>query len=200
MMPGTPAWGRTVEQGMLPYILPPEEHTFPPGLPSSRYLPGRLRYKIPPWKTSLPGRWREAFLGEPWRLIRQPWLKARLLFWRSEPMGFSGLIREARTRDDYSIEDAILGFTAQLYALMKEKGMSQADLAAKIGASQPYVARILNGNDNFTIATMVKLAQAVGARMQIVFREADEDPGVETGVGQLVVSEVADSLIEAGSR
>lgn len=115
-------------------------------------------------------------------------------------MGFSDLIRDARTRDDYWIEDAILGFTVQLYALMKEKGMSQSDLAVKIGASQPYVARILKGKDNFTIATMVKLVRAVGARMQIVLREADEDPVVETGVGQLVVSEVAENLIRFTAR
>lgn len=115
-------------------------------------------------------------------------------------MGFSDLIRDARTRDEYWIEDAILGFTVQLYDLMREKGMSQADLAAKIGVSQPYVARILKGNDNLTIATMVKLVRAVGARLQIVLREADEGAAVETGVGQLVPSEVADSFIRFTAR
>ncbi|HKV11894.1 MAG TPA: helix-turn-helix transcriptional regulator [Thermoanaerobaculia bacterium] len=115
-------------------------------------------------------------------------------------MSFSDLIRDARTRDEYWIEDAIIGFTVQLYSWMKEKGMSQADLAARIGASQPYVARILKGNDNFTIATMIKLVRAVGAHLQIVLREADENPAVETGIGRLVVSEAADSLIRFTAR
>lgn len=94
-------------------------------------------------------------------------------------MGFSDLLRSARSRDDYWIEDAIIRFTVQLYSLMGS--MSQEELAGKIGATQPYIARILKGRNNFTIATMVKLARAVGGRLDILIREG----ATETDVSEM---------------
>lgn len=88
-------------------------------------------------------------------------------------MSFSDLIRDAKTRDDYWIEDGILQFTLQLDELMRKQGVSKTELASRIGASQPYVTRLLKGRDNLTIATMVKLARAVGAKMQISLEQTD---------------------------
>ena len=96
-------------------------------------------------------------------------------------MGFSDLLRSARSRDDYWIEDAIIRFTVQLYSRMK--GMSQEELAQKVGAKQPYIARILKGKNNYTIATMVKLARAVGGQLDIVIRDGEAQ--VETGISEL---------------
>lgn len=88
-------------------------------------------------------------------------------------MSFSDLIQDARSRDDYWIEDAILQFTIQLHERMQEGGISKTELASRIGASQPYVTRILKGRDNLTIATMVKLARAVGFKVRISLEETD---------------------------
>lgn len=94
-------------------------------------------------------------------------------------MSFADLFRKAQERDEYWTEDAIISFTDQLHTLMKERGMSQSDLAAQIGVSQPYVAKILKGRDNFTIATMVKLVRAVGGRLQIVVGKASAETVAE---------------------
>lgn len=96
-------------------------------------------------------------------------------------MGFSDLLRSARSRDDYWIEDAIIRFTVQLYSRMK--GMSQEELAQKVGVTQPYIARIFKGKNNYTIATMVKLARAVGGQLDIVIRDGEAQ--VETGISEL---------------
>jgi plasmid maintenance system antidote protein VapI len=82
-------------------------------------------------------------------------------------MSFAELFREARKRDEYWVEDAIVGFTSQLYSIMRRKGISATALAEKLGVTQPYITRVLKGRDNLTIATMVKLARAVGVRFQI---------------------------------
>jgi len=86
-------------------------------------------------------------------------------------MSFSDLIQDARSRDDYWIEDAILQFTMQLHEQMQKQSISKTELASRLGVSQPYVTRILKGRDNLTIATMVKLARAVGLKMQISLGE-----------------------------
>lgn len=82
-------------------------------------------------------------------------------------MSFKDLIQDAKSREDYWIEDAVLQFTMRLHEEMQKQGISKTELAGRIGASQPYVTRILKGRDNLTIATMVKLARAVGLKVQI---------------------------------
>ena len=82
-------------------------------------------------------------------------------------MSFAELFREARKRDEYWVEDATVSFTSQLYSIMRRKGISATALAEKLGVTQPYITRVLKGRDNLTIATMVKLARAVGVRFQI---------------------------------
>jgi transcriptional regulator with XRE-family HTH domain len=97
-------------------------------------------------------------------------------------MAFSELIRDARTRDDYWIEDAILKFTIRLHQRMQEQGISKTELARRLGVSQPYITRVLKGSDNLTVGTMVKLARAVGASLQISLQEskAESQPAEES--------------------
>lgn len=94
-------------------------------------------------------------------------------------MGFSDLIRDAKTRDDFWIEDATLQFIVRLNKLMEQRGMSKTDLANRLQVSQPYITRVLKGRDNLTVATMVKLARAVGANLQISLEEMETEHQVE---------------------
>jgi len=48
-----------------------------------------------------------------------------------------------------------------------EHGLSQAELAAKLGVSQPYVARLESGDQPPTLATLVRLAQRPGLEFHI---------------------------------
>lgn len=86
-------------------------------------------------------------------------------------MSISDLIQDARTRNDYWIEDAVLAFTRQIHTAMKRQGLSQKDLAEMIGVKQPYIARLLKGRENLTVATMVKLSRALGANLRISLQE-----------------------------
>jgi transcriptional regulator with XRE-family HTH domain len=80
---------------------------------------------------------------------------------------FKELFRQARERDEYWVADAVLSFTEDLHQLAEKKGMSRADLARALKVSTAYVAKVFRGDANFTIETMVKLARAVGARVNI---------------------------------
>ena len=50
----------------------------------------------------------------------------------------------------------------RIYDLLKEKGMSQKDLAQKLGKTETEVSRWLCGTHNITMATLAKLAVALG--------------------------------------
>ena len=48
-----------------------------------------------------------------------------------------------------------------------EKGMSQKQLADKIGTRQSAIARLESGNTNPTIAFLEKVSKALGGKLQI---------------------------------
>ena len=56
-----------------------------------------------------------------------------------------------------------------VHKLRKEKGLSQAQLAKKIGTTQSNMARMEGGNQNFTTDTLHKIAEALDKNLKIEF-------------------------------
>lgn len=67
----------------------------------------------------------------------------------------------------YWQELSILEFTEDLARLLKQKNMTQSELAKKIGKSAPYISKVMNGNANFTLKTMTKLARALDSVVHV---------------------------------
>jgi transcriptional regulator with XRE-family HTH domain len=84
------------------------------------------------------------------------------------------MLGEAKTRDSYWVERAKLAFAMVLEGRLRSAGMSYADFAAKIGKSSPYVTRVMRGDYNLTIETMVKLARATGGKLDLRIAEESE--------------------------
>ena len=80
---------------------------------------------------------------------------------------FASLFEAAERHDEYWTERAIAEFTEDLCRWMETRKISQAELAAAAGVSQAYISKVLKGNVNFTLATMTKLARAVGATVHV---------------------------------
>ena len=80
---------------------------------------------------------------------------------------FKEIFSETAGTFDYVLDRLILGFTKRIGYLMKGQGISQRDLAAKIGCSAPYVSKVFSGSPNLTLASMVKIADAVGCEISI---------------------------------
>jgi len=66
----------------------------------------------------------------------------------------------------YKTELAVLEFTEELVARMACQGMSRAELARQIGCSPAYVTKILRGTTNFTLETLVKVADVLGCKIR----------------------------------
>lgn len=57
-----------------------------------------------------------------------------------------------------------------LVALREKKGLSQKELAERIGATQPYVAKLESGRvQNLGLKTLVKYATALGSQVTVRF-------------------------------
>lgn len=75
--------------------------------------------------------------------------------------------KEAETHIDYWLATPVIEFTEDLDRLMKEKKVSRAELARRIGSSRAYITKLLGGGANFTLHTMVKLAMALDGAVHI---------------------------------
>lgn len=76
-------------------------------------------------------------------------------------------LEEVETSPDYWHEGAVLEFTLDLLHRMEEQNISRADLARRMGTSRAYITRLLGGDANFTLMTMVKLSMAVGGALHL---------------------------------
>lgn len=54
-----------------------------------------------------------------------------------------------------------------IYDLRKSKKMSQKELGRAIGVSQPYIAKIEDGEENLTLETIVKILAALNTRLAL---------------------------------
>ena len=60
-----------------------------------------------------------------------------------------------------------LDLSELIYDLRKQKKMSQKALAKAIGVSQPYIAKIEDGEENLTLETIVKLLTALNICLEM---------------------------------
>jgi len=74
---------------------------------------------------------------------------------------FRDLCEEARQRATYWEERAVLEFTEEVYRRMEALGLNKSQLAERLGTSAAYVTKVLGGDANFTLRTMVRLALAL---------------------------------------
>jgi transcriptional regulator with XRE-family HTH domain len=82
------------------------------------------------------------------------------------------LIERIESSPEYGVDVAMLQFTDELNRSMVAQGISRAELARRIGASPAYVTKIMRGDANLTLASMVKLAGAVGQWIRVRFETA----------------------------
>jgi transcriptional regulator with XRE-family HTH domain len=89
---------------------------------------------------------------------------------------YRDFLTQAESSPDYWRELAIIELTEGLCRRMEEKKISRAELARRMGTSRAYVTKLLGGDANFTLTTMVKLAMALEGTLQINIADSMEVP------------------------
>lgn len=67
----------------------------------------------------------------------------------------------------FRFEEYLLHFSNQAAQIMEAKGLTRTELAKKMGVSKPYVTELLSGKPNLTLASMLKLVDALGSELSI---------------------------------
>jgi transcriptional regulator with XRE-family HTH domain len=78
----------------------------------------------------------------------------------------SALFAASRCRDTYWIEAAKIDFTEEVCKCMEEQRVSRKELAKRLNSSPAYITKILRGNANFTLESMVKISRALGGELR----------------------------------
>lgn len=75
--------------------------------------------------------------------------------------------RNLEESDEFHVESAKLEFALELKRLMERENLSNSELAERLGVSRPMISKLLRGDANLTIETMVRSARKVGGSLFI---------------------------------
>lgn len=78
-------------------------------------------------------------------------------------------LKNPQIKKYYSEYEKQLEIAYKILQLRTQSGISQAELAKKIGAKQSNIARMEAGQQNFTTTTLQKVASALGRNLKIEF-------------------------------
>lgn len=88
---------------------------------------------------------------------------------------YSMLKKARKGQLNYAVESAKQDFMMAISMAMKSKEITKAELADSISCSPAYISKILKGDENFTIETMVKIARALNTKLCIHLAENHEN-------------------------
>ena len=79
-------------------------------------------------------------------------------------------LRDVKFRKGYEEELEKLRIVDALIRLRERRGLTQTQLAHRIGVSQPFIAKLESGEThNFSLETLVKLAVALDSELEVRF-------------------------------
>ncbi|UUZ77701.1 helix-turn-helix transcriptional regulator [Polaromonas sp. P1(28)-13] len=84
---------------------------------------------------------------------------------------FAALMARLAATPEGQAAHVAVAYLAQVSARMQAQGISNVELARRMGTSPAYITRLFHGSANLSVQTMVKLAQAVGATLQLELAE-----------------------------
>jgi predicted XRE-type DNA-binding protein len=80
-------------------------------------------------------------------------------------------LKNPRFRKGYEEQLEKLRIVDALIRLRERRGLTQGELARKVGVTQPFIAKIEAGEaHNFNLETLVKLAVALDSELEVRFR------------------------------
>jgi len=75
-------------------------------------------------------------------------------------------VHEYHDDPEYILEGLLYDLTEQIVQAMQRQRVSRADLAERLGVSRAYVTQLLRGKPNTTLRTLVRVAAALGLKLQ----------------------------------
>ena len=77
---------------------------------------------------------------------------------------------------DYIYEGLVLDFTEQVVKKMIATDTRRSQLAERLGTSRAYVTKLLDGQENMTLKTIVRVANALDLKVDLKLRPRETAP------------------------
>ena len=78
-------------------------------------------------------------------------------------------LKKPNFKKGFEEEKHKLGLGYRIFLAREQAGMSQGELAKKIGTRQSNISRLEQGNQNFTVEMLEKIAHALNFQLKIEF-------------------------------
>lgn len=86
------------------------------------------------------------------------------------------MLNNARNSDAYWFGRVKLHVATQLQDMLKAGGINQVQFAEALGVNAPMVSRLINGQGNPTLETLVKAGRVLGYVPRVTFVPVEADP------------------------
>lgn len=77
------------------------------------------------------------------------------------------LFQDPQFRKELAIEGFVLEASEVIARAMKEKQVSRADLARRLGKSRAWITQVLSGRANLTLRTLAEIAWSLGVELRL---------------------------------
>lgn len=78
-------------------------------------------------------------------------------------------LETARNTFEYRLEKVLFEVAEQTCKLIESQGVTRSELAQRLAVTPAYITKLLNGNPNLTIKSLLKLSDVLGQRLDIRF-------------------------------
>ena len=80
---------------------------------------------------------------------------------------FSELLEQIENTPEYQFESIVVDLTEEICEIMVAQGVTRAELARRLNKSRAYVTKILRGDQNLTLRTVVDVLWELGYKAEI---------------------------------
>jgi len=80
------------------------------------------------------------------------------------PTTFQEILSKVQATETYDKEVVRAEISDQIHFLMERQKVKPSELARRLGKSRAYITKVLQGNANFTIDSLVQIARALGCK------------------------------------
>ena len=87
---------------------------------------------------------------------------------------FTKLLRNVEQSEQYWISGAQIEFSMKIVNIMKEENLNQKQLAGILEVSPAYVSKLLAGNQNLTLNTMIRYARKLGREFSFDLKKSEK--------------------------
>ena len=98
------------------------------------------------------------------------------------------------------IDQAKLEISEQVFQLMEDQDVTEAELARRLGSSRAYVNKVLQGSTNFTIESLVKLGIALNCELKLGFEKTRKTSDAEADIKIIHEKPIEKPIVVSAAR